>query len=275
MAGSILSWVNGQQSEKLSVFDRAVAFGDGLFETILVTHGQAPLLPLHLARLERGLKALHIPLSIDQAEEDISQAIESLDANKRFKLKYIVSRGESEAGYKPNAGINPTRLLQCAVFDRDLAALQQGIKATVCQWLLSCNSQLAGIKHLNRLDQVMAAKQIPDDCYEGILRDSSGCFIEGTMSNFFVRTESGLWQTPKLDVSGVKGVMRGHILSEMKARNIAVEETRIASLARISEMFISNALIGVVPVLELDGQCFTISDNTLAIQNHINNKLGL
>jgi 4-amino-4-deoxychorismate lyase len=277
MQGSIFSWVNGQPTDQVSVTDRALAYGDGLFETLLVVNGDIPLLEKHLARLAHGLSVLGITLDIADVRADLDQClahIANTSSQSRFRIKYTVSRGESLAGYRAK-NLKPNRIVQLAEYQRDIAKLQQGVKLQYCQWLLSSQGALAGIKHLNRLDQVMAAQELSIEVFDGLMRDEQGFIIEGTMSNVFMRHENGQWLTPKLTNTGVKGVMRATVIEQMAACNIVLEEVNIASLTRISELFICNALIGVVPVLELEGQCFTIGEQLQQLQRHINSLLQL
>jgi 4-amino-4-deoxychorismate lyase len=192
-----------------------------------------------------------------------------------LRLKYVLSRGVSQTGYRA-ANLAPTRIMSVQAFERDVRALHRGVKAQFCQWPLSSQAQLAGIKHLNRLDQVMASQELAVDVFEGITRDSQGIIVEGTMTNLFMRTEQGIWLTPSLATSGVAGVLRQCLLEQVfPALGEQVIEVQLRDFRGITELFVCNALIGVVPIVELDGQCFTISEDTLLIQSTINKKIHL
>lgn len=271
------SWVNGKLADALAIDERSINFADGIFETIRLQNGQAPLLALHLARMQRGAATLNIPFEAQQIERDLALAVAYSQQHPAqcLRLKYILSRGVSNTGYRA-ANLMPTRIMRVQAFERDVRALQMGVKAQFCQWPLSSQAQLAGIKHLNRLDQVMASQELAADVFEGITRDQQGIIVEGTMTNLFMRTEQGTWQTPSLATAGVAGVMRQCLLEQVFPDfGEAVTSVQCTDFQGIAELFVCNALIGIVPVVELDGQCFTISEQTQRLQSTINKIIQL
>lgn len=269
------TWVNGRVQESVSIFDRGFMFGDGLFETIRLHKGEAPLLELHTQRLLASCQHLGIRLEREQFHADVQLALtQSLQqADSTWRLKYIITRGESDSGYSPNPHNTPTRAMQLLPYDVGLTRLlqQQGVKTRTCQWPLSEQIALAGLKHLNRLDQVQARKELLDrDCYEGMMRNQQGYYIEGTMSNFFAVAPDGELITPSLDNSGVAGVMR-RLVKETLAPSIKLScyEAEIHRMDEFKEIFITNALIGIVPVIAVDDIHYEIGSVTRQLQNQL------
>jgi 4-amino-4-deoxychorismate lyase len=266
------TWVNSQFHNSVSVFDRGLSFGDGLFETMRVSGAQIPLLHYHLERLFSGARRLRINVNQDEVKTDIESALSLIKDQKEtiWRLKYIVTRGESNSGYTPNPRGVPTRIMQMHIYDAGFSRLlqQQGIKTCTCQWRLSEQPLLAGIKHLNRLDQVMAKQECSDrDSYEGLMLDQNGRYVEGTMSNVFAVTTDGKVITPRMDHAGVEGVMRKLVIDELcKNNHIECYEADINRMDEFSEVFVTNALMGIVPVVAVDQISFEIGPVTRRLQ---------
>lgn len=266
------TWVNSQFHNSVSVFDRGLSFGDGLFETMRVSGAQIPLLDYHLERLFSGARRLRINVNQEDVKTDIESALSVIKDQKEsiWRLKYIVTRGESNSGYTPNPRGVPTRIMQMHIYDAGFSRLlqQQGIKTCTCQWRLSEQPLLAGIKHLNRLDQVMAKQECSDrDSYEGLMLDQNGRYVEGTMSNVFAVTSDGKVITPRLDHAGVEGVIRKLVIDELcKNNNIECYEAEINRMDEFSEVFVTNALMGIVPVVAVDQISFEIGPVTRKLQ---------
>ena len=152
----MLSWVNGAPGEQLSVRDRGLAYGDGLFETIAVRGGRIPLLARHMARLAEGCRRLSIPLDLLLIEHELRTFAEQLGEGV---AKLIVTRGEGQRGYVPPQPCQPLRILQAAPLPQYPAAhAEQGVRLFPCKTRLAEQPLLAGLKHLNRLEQVLAAR---------------------------------------------------------------------------------------------------------------------
>ncbi len=266
------TWVNSQFHHTISVFDRGLSFGDGLFETMRVSGAKIPLLDYHLERLFLGARRLGINVSHEDIKADIQLALAAIQNQKEsiWRLKYIVTRGESNSGYTPNPRGIPTRIMQMHIYDAGFSRLlqQQGIKTCTCVWRLSEQPRLAGIKHLNRLDQVMAKQECSDrDSYEGLMLDQAGRYIEGTMSNVFAITPDGNVITPRLDNAGVEGIMRKLVIEELcKINHIECYEAEINRMDEFSEVFITNALMGIIPVVAVDQITFEIGPVTRLLQ---------
>ena len=275
MSASKHTWVNGRPQAEISVFDRGLAFGDGLFETIRIGRDSIPLLDYHLARLQAGAGRLGIAIDVDTVRADIAaaQAVAARTVQPVWRLKYIVTRGNSDSGYTPPPKSSPNRIMHLLPYDAGLSRLlqQQGVKTASCQWRLSEQPALAGIKHLNRLDQIKARQELVDsDCYEGFMRDQHGHYIEGTMSNLFAVSRNNELVTPSIDGAGVAGVMRQVIMDELApAIDMPCYNADIVRMTEFAEVFISNAMIGIVPVIAVDKTRFAIGPVTRQLQQQL------
>ncbi|NRB41613.1 MAG: aminodeoxychorismate lyase [Pseudomonadales bacterium] len=274
---AIHSWLNGQIDYRISKDDRALHFGDGLFETFYITSQGIRLFDLHLYRLKNSLARLKLSIDMSVIQKDIQLALDEVAASNKphnWRLKYVISRGQSQSAYAYNDKITVNRLMILQTFERDVERLQTlGVNVRLCQWRLSQQPALAGIKHLNRLDQVMGRNEWQDEAvFEGLMADQQGRLIEGTMSNLFAVDSTGQLITPPLQHCGVAGVMRSAILNKFcVTANIACQEAYLPELASLSELFISNALIGIVPIVQCEQYRFDIGPVTQQLQNQLHN----
>jgi 4-amino-4-deoxychorismate lyase len=247
--------LNGQPLvEGVSPYDRGLHYGDGLFETIVCEKGRARFLPLHLERLALGCQRLHIELG---EVEPLRAEIEQIAATGDALVKLIVTRGEAVVrGYGWSGTEVATRLVYRYPLPPENLAARDGIRAGVARLRYGENPRLAGLKHLNRLEQVLArSERTAEDVAELLVFGSSGNLVSGTMSNVFLARQ-GRVTTPKLDRCGVAGVMRRVVMREAAAAGITVEEGELgeAQLADADEVFVTNARIGIWPVRTLDGR---------------------
>lgn len=272
MENAHYTWVNGEPDANLAITDRGLAFGDGLFETIRVEQQQAPLLAYHLQRLQCGAERLGIGFPEARIKADMAAAMQQATAGC-WRLKYILTRGNSVSGYQACPSLQPNRIMQLQPFTRDVPMLQQqGVQLRYCDWRLAQQPALAGLKTLNRLDQVMARQEWQDDSiFEGLMADQQGHWVEGTMSNLFV-VQQGHLLTPSLEQAGVAGVMRRVVLELAADAGIPCSETVLADFNRCDEVFITNALIGIVPAVALAGQQWPVGPITRRLQQHLHEK---
>ncbi|OOG21214.1 aminodeoxychorismate lyase, partial [Thioalkalivibrio denitrificans] len=180
--------VNGQPGEQLPVTDRGLAYGDGLFETLAVRNGRPQHWERHMARMAEGCARLVLPMPDPAVWRAEAQTV--LSFGQSGALKLILTRGTGPRGYRPPRDPSPTRI----VMGLDAAATPgpETLKVRFCRTRLSRNPLLAGIKHLNRLEQVLARGEWQDECQEGIMLDTEGHVVEGTMSNLFLVREEAL-----------------------------------------------------------------------------------
>lgn len=272
--------INGQTTEQFSVLDRGFQYGDGLFETLRVLNGEPRRWARHMARLAAGCKKLRIPLPEPALLQ--SEAMRLCADASDAVLKIIVTRGLGKRGYAPPVMTEPTRvlsLLPVPTFPQ--SHYRDGVAVRVCDMRLGSNPALAGIKHLNRLEQVLARAEWTDtDIAEGLMlaTESGGDnaknndknnnnVIEGTMSNLFcvqVGEAGPVLKTPMLDRCGVKGIARECVLEVAKSAGITIQETQLSlnELYGSQELFLCNTLMGIWPVRQLEQQHFDLGPVT-------------
>lgn len=258
--------VNGEVNACLPVQDRGLHYGDGVFETLLVKNKAIQYLHEHYQRLDMGCQRLQIsPVSFDTIERECCQLLGDLE---NAVIKIIVTRGNAERGYQYRPGQQATRILILyALPDYPPQNWSAGIKARVCETRLASNPRLAGIKHLNRLEQVLARSEWRDpDIAEGIMLDNHGNVIEGTASNIFM-VENGQLLTPELSDCGVAGILRQRILCCAQGLGIHTQQEIIPlnRLFRADEVFVSNSIIGVWPISTLAAVEFRVGPVTRKI----------
>lgn len=241
--------INGCQQQTLAANDRAVQFGDGCFTTARIQTGQVQLLSAHLARLREACKRLLLPFT-DWAL--LEQEMVTLASRQQAGvLKVIISRGAGGRGYSAAGCETPTRILSLSAPPAHYARWQQaGVTLALSPIRLGRNPYLAGIKHLNRLEQVLIRTHLEQTAGdEALVLDSDGLLTECCAANLFWRQGSTVF-TPRLDQAGVKGIMRQFIIARLAASSFTVAEVaaRPKALADADEVLICNALMPVVPV---------------------------
>jgi 4-amino-4-deoxychorismate lyase len=245
--------VNGRADAAIDPMDRGVQYGDGVFETFAVKDGRARFFDWHFERLADGARRLALPVPDARVLQD---EIAETWPRGRGVVKLVLTRGIGARGYRPPAVAHPTRIVTAHEWpSRDSRKWSEGVRVRLCRMRLGRNSVLAGIKHLNRLEQVLARAEWDDGAMdEGLLLDDRDRLIGGTMSNVFVFL-SDRWLTPVLSDCGVAGVMRRAFRGWAAEQGIAVMERDIAvaDLAGVSAMLLTNSLIGAWPVRVLAG----------------------
>jgi 4-amino-4-deoxychorismate lyase len=243
--------VNGKAVQTLSVHDRGLLYGDGLFETLAVRGGRPLQWSRHLARLKRGCARLGI--EAPDAECLLEETLRVAAGARRAVVKIVVTRGAGARGYRPGGG-PATRIVTAHPSPEHPPAYRRdGVAVRWCATRLGLNPALAGLKHLNRLEQVLARAEWDDpDIAEGLMQDPDGNVIEGTMSNLFAAL-SGELVTPDLSRCGVAGVMRERVLECAAALAIPcrIRVLGPAELETAREIFLCNSLIGIWSVRRL------------------------
>jgi 4-amino-4-deoxychorismate lyase len=263
MSGALGMWVDGIETNLVPADDRGLQYGDGLFETILVRNGIARFLDAHLARLERGLARLAIPFTPwMELRADIAGALER--APRLAILKIIVTRGSAETrGYAPPHSARARRIVSLwPTAPVEQAHLEQGVLLNVAELRLAEPSPLAGLKHLNRLENVLAAAEASrGNAFDSLLLNARDQVVSGVTSNVFL-VKGGELRTPPVDRAGVAGIMRQIVLREAPLLGIPARELEItqADLFAADAMFITNARIGVVPVRRVGEHVFGMSE---------------
>lgn len=255
--------VNGQLADQVSVLDRGLRYGDGCFETMAVHEGRIRLWHRHYERLMNGCERLGIQPDFDRAilERELRTLV---SGTEEAIVRLTVTRGSDGKGYASPVKQNPTRILSLLPApERPPSYREEGVAVRLCKTTLGRNPALAGIKHLNRLEQVLARSEWKDEFAEGLLFDDQGHVIEGTISNVFI-VEEEIVYTPKLESCGVAGVMRAELLERMKQLDINAYETEIDRdrLLAANECFLTNAVIGVWPVNKIETRSFEVGKMT-------------
>ncbi len=244
--------VNGRPGAYLENSNRGLAYGDGLFETILLRNGQALWLDQHLQRLQAGARRLHIPCPLALLARECAQLMEGATAGEAV-LKIILCRGAGGRAYQPAAGPSERIIMLMPAPPAD-DHWRDGVRLALCSTRLAQQPSLAGIKHLNRLEQVLAADELRARGFsEGLMQGSDGAVVEGTRSNLFVAVKGKLL-TPLLSQYGVAGIMRQQILRACQQQDIVCNEGRLtlADLQAAEELFVCNSVFGIWPVVALE-----------------------
>ncbi len=242
------SWINGRAGNTIFADDRGLLYGDGAFETMRVRGRAVRFLEYHLERIAEACRRLGIE-SPDQVRlrGEIARAA-ALEADGVLKL--IITRGRGVRGYRPSGRERCTRVISLHRLSPAARAAPPPARVRLCAMRLGINETLAGLKTLNRLESVLARAEWTDvRIWEGLMRDTEDHIVCGTMSNIFLRRGSQLL-TPKLDRCGIAGVMRRWVLGQAPALELPVTEGRLRweDLAAADEVFMTNAVAGVVPV---------------------------
>jgi 4-amino-4-deoxychorismate lyase len=244
--------------------DRGFAYGDGLFETIAVRDGRPRLLERHLDRLRLGADRLALVLPPrERLAAFLGGLLERAD-DRRAVLKLVATRGDGERGYgysqsdaRVLAGIGPARTWPAEYRER-------GVAVRWCRTRLGRNPALAGIKHLDRLEQVLARAEWrqqdsrgegAEGCAEGLMLDGRGNVVCATMSNLFL-VRGGRLVTPAVTHAGVAGIMRGRVLelAHELGLDVTVRDVAAAEVREADELFLTNSQYVLWPVQRL-GKC--------------------
>lgn len=262
--------INGVKTNRIPATDRGLQYGDGLYETIAVRDGKACLWQQHLQRLLSGCARLRIPEpDVNQLQQEVKQEIGS---KRHAVIKIIITRGKGDRGYRAPEKPMPRRIIQSSPWpEYPVDALEQGVQIQICSTRLSCNPVLSGIKHLNRLEQVVARSEWDEpNILEGLMLDFSGHVIEGTMSNLFL-INKGRFITPNLDKCGVQGIMRDLVIEVAKSRKIPIEirDITLKDLHTAQLLFLTNSIIGIWPVNELWGRIYDLGKMGVAFASEV------
>ena len=260
--------INGALADKIPALDRGLAYGDGLFESIRFVAAVAPLWSRHMQRLTESCGRLRIPAP--DTEQLWCEAREVVRDMPQSVVRITVTRGIGERGYALPASPQPMRVV-AAFAPPPVAreAYMHGVRLRVCTIRLAEQPLLAGMKHLNRLEQVLARAEWDDPTTaDGVLCDSHGRVVSATMANLFVIVD-GVLLTPALDRCGVAGVARAEVLAAYPQTQVG--ELTLDALLGASEVFLSSSVRGILPVRSLDEQIYTPGPIARHLQQHWHN----
>lgn len=241
--------INGVVADSISAGDRGLAYGDGVYRTLQTRHGRPLLWSWQWQRLAADCAALALdcppaPLLLDEiasASAGMASAV----------VKITVTRGSGQRGYAIPAQCEGTRMVAASPWSGyPESRARDGVSVRLCDTRLALQPRLAGIKHLNRLENVLARSEWQDAALaEGLMLDMAGHLVEGTMSNLFLLRD-GQWHTPLLDQCGVSGAMRACLIAHAPW---PVQESRLTpdALLQADEAFLCNSLLGVWPLARL------------------------
>ncbi|VAW52790.1 Aminodeoxychorismate lyase [hydrothermal vent metagenome] len=247
--------INGVATDYLTVHDRAIHYGDGLFETILWHNRKLYFWPQHYLRLKQSADKIKLACPEESLLiADIENLLSDAKSEQAYAIKVIITRGTSLRGYQFDKKPMTTRIATISAIESDYSSLlSQHLLSgdlTVCEQQVSINENLAGLKHLNRLENVLARNESTivknSNVVDGLMLNAHQYVIECTTSNVFSVKDKILY-TPKLNQSGVQGVMRDAIIAIAKNNNINVtlSDMTIEKIKSMDEVFITNSLIGM------------------------------
>jgi 4-amino-4-deoxychorismate lyase len=250
--------VDGQPADAIGIDDRGLAYGDGLFETLAVQAGRPCLWDRHLARLASGCRRLG--LACPDAEVLRDEAMMLARGHARAVLKITLTRTGRGRGYRPAPDAGVRRMLAISAWPppRDGDA---GVAVRLCHTVCGLSPVLAGLKHLGRLEQVLARAEWDDpDVPEGLMLDPLGAVVEATQANLFLERQGRL-VTPRLDAAGVAGVVRGLAMDLAAAAGEPVREDRVVleDVRSAQALYLTNSLIGVWRVARFEGREYDLS----------------
>lgn len=269
--------INGLPGDSISANDRGLMYGDGVFRTLLIRQDKPFLWLQHYAKLQHDCAGIGIKCPPIQLLENDLQQLQNdrLEQTSVAVLKIIISRGLSTRGYAAAANPQITRILSINPAPEYPATFSsQGIKVHICNLRLGHQPRLAGIKHLNRLENVLAATEWNNaDIAEGILLDEDEHIIEGTRSNLFLVRNGNLY-TPDLSKCGVAGLQRERVIDYARQHKIVCKITELTmdDLLAADEIFMVNSVIGLWPVRELPRFACKNFPVSLQIQDWLNDE---
>jgi 4-amino-4-deoxychorismate lyase len=260
--------INGASIDVVPALDRGLAYGDGLFESIRFVGTVAPLWSRHMQRLTLSCERLRLPVpDLAQLKRDALQVSRGL---AQSVVRITVTRGIGERGYAPPLSPQPTRIVTAfAAPQVSDEVYSRGVWVRVCDIRLAEQPLLAGMKHLNRLEQVLARAEWNDPSIaEGVLCDTHGHVISATMANVFALVD-GVLLTPAVDRCGVAGVARAEILATCPQAQVG--PLTLDALRDADEVFLSSSVRGILPVHSLGERTYAPGAVTRQLQQHWHN----
>lgn len=273
--------VNARQQQHVKIADRAFQYGDGCFTTMAFRNGRLEFFDAHIERLKLACKTLYINFT---KWSELDNCIRnSLTSTSDGVVKVMITRGEGGRGYSPIGAHNPSFIITHHCIPSHYTRWQtQGISLAISPITLACQPLLAGIKHLNRLEQVLIKQELSKTHYDDVVVcNTQHNIIETSAANLFWYKDNEFF-TADLSGSGVEGVMRNQIMKviQQKKQRCHVVKQDVSVLFSAHEVFISNSLMKLVPVVSLfnpvNQQCKHYPvDQTKQLQHHIQKLIDL
>ncbi|MGE0581695.1 MAG: aminodeoxychorismate lyase [Steroidobacteraceae bacterium] len=265
----LAAWVNGARAGSIGLADRGLHYGDGLFETIGASEGRARFLAAHLARLSHGCAALAIPVPAPEVLRlEIARAAQLAP---RVLVKVIVTRGDAiERGYAYSGAETPTRIVCAYAWPEGPDGVRPPARAALAA-LRSGRPLLAGVKHLNRLEQVLARQEARQRGLDEVILAGDGhCIAGGSMTNVFALA-AGRLVTPPVAHCAVAGVLRGQLLAAASHLGLATSEQPLkrADLVEAEALWLTNARVGVWPVATFEDRIYAAHEYTPLMQQAV------
>ena len=248
-----------------TMIDRAAAYGDGVFETIAIRNAGPRFWEAHLQRLRTSCERLGLRCPTDKELTTLlnREIKAAADLAEFATARLVLSAGPTPRGYARSAtGDSEVSISVSGARPAERRLLEEGARLRICNLRLATQPALAGIKSLNRLEQVMARSEWDDpDIFEGLTLDTGGRLICGTMSNVFIVKDS-LLLTPGITRCGVSGIMRAQVLQQLQAHGVScdVRDVVLHDLQTATEVFLTNSQFGVIPVRQIDSQQFSVGE---------------
>lgn len=259
--------INGSFEHTISPLDRGFAYGDGVFRTLVMRNGMPECWPQHYQKLVGDCAAINIVCpSADLLMSDLQQLFLATETNI---AKIIITRGEGERGYAPPAVTTPMRvILKTALRIYPATNFTDGVNLYVCKTQLAAQPLLAGIKHLNRLENVLARMEWTDtNISDGLMLDMQNNVIECTAANIFARFGDTLI-TPNLNQCGIAGITRQRIIdsAHLFSLKIKIETFNLEKLLLADEVIISSSLYGAWQVKSIGHKTWPANNLANAIR---------
>ena len=250
--------INGKFEEQVSANDRGLLYGQSVFETVAVVNGKPALLSQHIDRLIKGCERLSISLNINKLNNDIKVISPLFVEQNALVLRITITQGVGGRGYQNPKTSEPIRILTLHDYPKQIAKdgiepnKTQGLCVGLSAVVLSHQPLLAGIKHGNRLEQILARSSWQEGWQEALLLDSMGNIIEGTQSNLIVINNKTV-RTPLLDQCGVDGIMKNWAISALKETGFSCSAVRLSieDIMQADELLITNSVLGIRAITEL------------------------
>ena len=248
-------WLNGERATALPLPDRGIDYGDGLFETLLLRQGVPVLLDYHLQRLQTGLDRLAFPRNcLTQASDHLRHACSEMGDHQWSVLKLTLTRGSGPRGYAPPDHSLPRTLISAQPLDYRHAEMAPPLQVGMASMNWAVQPFLSGIKHLNRLEQVLAANEARTQAVDDVVvLDARGHVCALSAANLFL-VEDGRLLTPALEDVGILGTRRRLVIERLApAAGLDVSEQVVhpEQLHNASELFCCNAVRGLQPIAQL------------------------